>query len=109
MTNGTLSSISTAKHASITLHYISSFVEAMGKDYKLLEADELPIRQSDENSPRRAKRPNHAIVAVLLFFIATFWFTTIGPAFTIGRHSCTHKLTVEQRAARILEKHPLIG
>lgn len=81
----------------------------MEKDQKLLGADELPLRQQDQAPYRRAKRSNHAIVAVLFFFIATFWFTTIGPAFSIGGYGCTHKLTVEQRAARILKTHPLIG
>ena len=109
MTNGALSLSCATKHASITLHHTFGIREAMEKDYKLLGADELPLRQPIEASPRRSKRPNHAIVAVLLFFVATFWFTTVGPAFTIGRHGCKHKLTVEQRAARILKKHPLIG
>lgn len=81
----------------------------MEKDYKLLEADELLLRQSEEKHDRRSKRKNHAIVAVLLFFIATFWFTTIRPASTIGRYGCRHKLTEQQRAERILKKHPLIG
>ncbi|KAF1360206.1 hypothetical protein EJ07DRAFT_165380 [Lizonia empirigonia] len=80
----------------------------MEKDSRLLGADELPTRQSDEVHPRRSKRTNHAIVVVLLFFVATFWITTVRPAFTIGRHGCRSKLTVEQRAARILQKHPLI-
>lgn len=81
----------------------------MEKDCKLLVDDELPMKHSDDIPPRHTKRTNHAIVAALLFFVATFWFTTIGPAFTIGRHGCTHKPTVEQRAVRILKKHPLIG
>jgi membrane dipeptidase len=80
----------------------------MKKDYKLLEA-ELPVSQRDDSHQRRPKRSNHAIAAVFLFFVATFWYTTIGPAFTTGHSGCTHKLTVEQRAARILKKHPLIG
>jgi membrane dipeptidase len=81
----------------------------MEKDYKLLEAETLPLSQHDDASQRRSKRSNHAIAAVLLFLVATFWFTTVGPAFTIGHGGCRHKLTVEQRAARILKKHPLIG
>jgi membrane dipeptidase len=80
----------------------------MEKDYSLLEA-KLPINQRDDGHQRRPKRSNHAMAAVLLFFVATFWYTTIGPAFTVDHGSCTHKLTVEQRAARILKKHPLVG
>lgn len=108
MTNSTLSSMDLGR-ASITQQHFVDFVEAMEKDYKLVGADELPVSQPDRSSPRRSKRSNHAIVAVLLFFVATFVFTTVGPAFTIGRLGCKHKLTVEQRAARILKKHPLIG
>lgn len=81
----------------------------MEKDYKLLKAEGLPLRQHDDVPQRRSKRSNHAIVAVLLFFVATFWFTTVGPAFTVGHHGWRHKLTIEERAARILKKHPLIG
>lgn len=80
----------------------------MEKDYKLLEA-ELPMSRRDDGHQRRPKRSNHVIGAVLLFFVATFWYTTISPAFSIGHGGCTRKLTVEQRAARILKKHPLIG
>ena len=80
----------------------------MEKNYKLLRADELPIRQPEE-VPRRSKGSNYAIVGVLFFFVGTLILTTIGPAFTIERYRCIRKLTVEQRAARILKKHPLIG
>lgn len=81
----------------------------MEKDQELLGADELPLRQQDQTPHRSAKRSNHAIVAVLLLFVTTFWLTTVGPAFSFGRHGCGHKLTVEQRAAKILKTHPLIG
>ena len=82
----------------------------MEKDYKLLEAETLPMREHDDDAPqKRSDRSKHTIVAVLLFFAATFWFTTIAPGFTIGHHGCSRKLSVEQRAARILKKHPLIG
>lgn len=104
-----LSSNQDLEHPSIIHQPLVDSLEAMEKDSMLLGADELPTRQSDEVHPRRSKRTNHAIVVVLLFFIATFWVTTVRPAFTIGRHGCTRKLTVEQRAARILKKHPLIG
>ncbi|KAF1929800.1 dipeptidase 1 precursor [Didymella exigua CBS 183.55] len=68
----------------------------------------MPLKEHDDAPQRRPKRSNHAIVAALLFFVATFWFTTTAPGFTIGRHGYGHKLTVEQRAAIILKKHPLI-
>jgi hypothetical protein len=78
----------------------------MEKDFKLLENDELPIRQSND-APRRYRR---YAIAGLLFFAFSFWYTRIQPALTIGRHGgCTQKHTVEERAARILKKHPLIG
>ncbi|KAJ4380254.1 hypothetical protein N0V86_004563 [Didymella sp. IMI 355093] len=80
----------------------------MEKDYKLIEAETLPLSQHDDASQRRSKRSNHALAAVLLFLVATFWFTTVGPAFTIGHGGCRHKFTVEQRAEGILKKHPLI-
>jgi len=56
----------------------------MEKDQKLLGANELPLRQQDQPPHRSAKRSNHAIVAVLLLFVATFWLTTVGPAFSLG-------------------------
>ena len=102
------SSIDTAL-ASITHQRLVDIGTAMEKSQKLLGVDELPLRQQDAAPLRRSKRSDHAIVAVLIFFLATCWFTTVGPAFTIGRHGCKHKLTVEQRAARILKEHPLIG
>ena len=84
-------------------------LEVMEKNLKTIETSELPPRQLDENAPRRPKRTYHAIAAALLFLVLTFWFITIHPVFTIGQHGCTHKLTVEQRAAKILKKHPLVG
>lgn len=81
----------------------------MEKNHKLLETEGLPLMQHGDAPQRRSKRSSHAIVAVLLFFAATFWLTTIGPGFTAGLHGCRHKLTVEQRAARVLKEHPLIG
>lgn len=83
----------------------------MEKKQKLLDAEELPLRQQDRTSPRRSKHSNLAIVAALLLLFATFRWVTVGPPITISnaKQGCKHKLSVEQRAARILKKHPLIG
>ena len=81
----------------------------MKKDSKSHAEDALPLRQQDQTRPRGSNGPSYRLLAVVLFFAASFWVTTVRPAFTIGEHGCRHKLSVEQRAAKILKKHPLIG
>ena len=81
----------------------------MQKDSESRAEDALPLRQQGQTRPRGSNGPSYRLLAVVLFFAASFWVTTVRPAFTIGEHGCRHKLSVEQRAAKILKKHPLIG
>lgn len=94
---------------SLLFHLSFARVKNMEKDSKSHAEDSLPLRQQGQTRPRGSNGPSHWLTGVVLFFAASFWVTTIWPALTIGEHSCKHELSVEQRATKILQKHPLIG